>query len=242
MRSLLDRRISGEPLAYILGRREFYGLDFHVTPDTLIPRQETELLVEIALERLARAAGRPPLAVDAGAGSGAIAIAIAAQSKNARLVATDVSQGALEVAKRNALALGLRDRIEFVRGDMLAPVRGLIDVVVSNPPYIPSGMMASLPPEVRREPRLALDGGADGLAPFRNLLRQACDKLAPGGVLAVELMPEQMDEARTLAADSMPREVRVTVRNDLMGSERALVVERAVSGGQPANGRNPDAR
>ena len=226
---LLDRRLGREPLAYIVGRREFYGIEFEVSEDTLIPRQETELLVEVALERMARVSCAQ--VVDVGTGSGAVALAIAANAgRGVSVVATDVSAAALEVARRNAARLGLSERVEFVRCDMLDTEwagRGAFDMVVSNPPYIPSGDIEGLAVEVRREPRIALDGGADGLDPFRKLMAQASSKLAIGGMVAVELMPEQMDAARSIAADAIGANggnCEITTRKDLSGAERAIII------------------
>ena len=226
LQSLVSRRLLREPLAYIVGRREFYGLDLHVTDDVLIPRQETELLVDLALEHLALSSALSPLIADVGTGSGALALAIATHCSTANVVATDISQGALEVARGNAIHLGLSDRIAFVHGDMLSPIQRPIDVVVANLPYIPSDEITDLAVEVQREPRLALDGGEDGLAPLRRLFVQATGNLAVGGVIIVELMPEQMDKARMLAVDVMGRDVEVATHKDLMGNERALVVRR----------------
>ncbi len=237
LQSLLTRRLSGEPLAYIIGHREFYGLDLHVTDDVLIPRQETELLVDIVLEFYRKARrGRfqtcpyQPMVVDVGTGSGGLALAIATHARTANLVATDISQDALDVARRNAINLGLSDRVEFIHGDMLSPIQGPIDVIVSNPPYIPSDEIEGLAVEVRQEPRIALDGGIDGLDPLRRLFAQTSGKLATGGVLIVELMPEQMDRAEKLAVETMGHGIEVTSHKDLMGNKRALVVRRSASG------------
>ena len=219
---LLSRRLSREPLAYIVGQREFYGLDLEVNEATLIPRQETELLVEIALERIADA---PSARVaDVGTGSGAVALAIAAHTgRGVDTVATDVSAAALEVARRNAERLGLSDRVRFVQCDTLNGASGPFNLIVSNPPYIPSADIGGLAAEVRREPRIALDGGADGLYPFRKLMAQAVPELATGGAIAVELMPEQMDAACAIAS-AVWDNCEITVRKDLSGAERAIVI------------------
>jgi release factor glutamine methyltransferase len=224
LESLLERRLSGEPLAYIVGTREFYGLELNVNEHVLIPRQETELLVDIVLEYLPSFEPTPRV-VDVGTGSGAVALAIAANSKSVDIIATDNSGGALDVVRRNASKLGLSNRISFVRCDMLDAVGGPVDIIVSNPPYIPSGQIEYLQTEVRREPVVALDGGDDGLEPFRRLLAQAEDKLAPGGVVVVELMPEQMEAAMEIARQTMPNLSAVRTREDLMGNARALVLE-----------------
>ncbi len=222
----IKRRIGGEPLAYITGQREFYGLDLEVNESVLIPRQETELLVELALDHLtSRHEGHePPTVVDVGTGSGAVALAIAAHADDARVIGVDISPSALAVAMRN------RDRlpgsgVEFVQGDMLRAIAGPVDVIVSNPPYIPSGTLASLAVEVRREPTIALDGGVDGLDHFRRLAIQAGERLAPGGVLIVELMPEQMDDAIVAARRNMRNATVVESRLDLIGNRRTIVAK-----------------
>ena len=221
----ITRRIGGEPLAYIVGRREFYGLDLEVDESVLIPRQETELLVELALDHLtSRYEGHEPsTVVDVGTGSGAVALAISAHADNARVIGVDISPSALAVAMRNRDRL-LGSDVEFVQGDLLTPVAGPVDVIVSNPPYIPSGTLASLAVEVRREPTIALDGGVDGLDQFRRLATQASVRLAPGGVLIVELMPEQMDDAMVTARRYMRNPTIVETWLDLMGNRRAIVV------------------
>ena len=231
LRSLISRRIGGEPLAYIVGTREFYGLSLRADERALIPRQETELLVEIALDMLRGMDAPPsvrPLVIDVGTGSGAAALAIAANARDdVRVVATDASGDALALARQNAETLGLANRVEFVRCDLLAAICGRADLIVSNPPYIPSGDMAGLQAEIKREPRLALDGGADGLDVFRRLVHQAARTLAPDGALIAELMPRQMDAAERIAAERIPRARRISRRQDLFGDDRALVVETA---------------
>lgn len=226
LRDLVERRLGGEPLAYIVGRREFYGLDLEVNESVLIPRQETELLVELALEHLAnRDEGHgPPTVVDVGTGSGAVALAVASHADNARVIGVEISPSALAVAMRN------RDRlsgsgVELVQGDMLTAIAAPVDVIVSNPPYIPSGTLPSLAVEVRREPTVALDGGVDGLDYFRRLATQASERLAPGGALIVELMPEQMDAAMEIARCTIPNIASLSTRSDLMGNSRALIAE-----------------
>ena len=240
LQSMIGWRLSGEPLAYIVGHREFYGLDLHVTDDVLIPRQESELLVDLALEYLARSSSPNPIVVDVGTGSGALALAVAEHARKARVMATDISQDALEVARQNALNLGLADRIELVHGDMLSPIEGPIDIIVSNPPYIPSDELAGLAVEVRREPRIALDGGKDGLAPLRRLLTQAASKLAADGVIIVELMPKQMDRAGALVVETMGRDIEVTTHKDLMSNDRALVVRHMRQGVRAVDNGNAE--
>ena len=224
--ALITRRIGGEPLAYITGQREFYGLDLEVNENVLIPRQETELLVELTLEYLAnRDEGHEPATVvDVGTGSGAVALAVAAHADNARVIGVEISPSALTIAIRNRDRLS-RSGVEFVLGDLLTAITRPVDVIVSNPPYIPSGTLPTLAGEVQREPRGALDGGTDGLDHFRRLATQASERLAPGGVLIVELMPEQMDAAMEIARRTMPNVASVSAHPDLMGNRRALVAE-----------------
>ena len=226
LKGYLDRRLSGEPLAYIVGRREFYGLDLEVNESVLIPRQETELLVEVALEYIAARVRRldRPTVVDVGTGSGAVALALAAHTQNARIVGVDISRDALDVAVRNRDRLSA-EGVEFAQCDMLDAIAGPVDVIVSNPPYIPTRTLASLAMEVRREPVVALDGGNDGLDHFRRLAIQAEETLAPGGVMAVELMPDQMNDAMSIVRRHMCNVEAVSTRLDLMGNMRALLVK-----------------
>ncbi len=224
LRGLAERRCAREPLAYITGRREFYGMELRVSRDVLIPRQETELLVDLALERIASA--RSPRVVDAGTGSGCIALAIAANCPGADVHAVDSSQAALEVAARNRSAHGLEERVILHLGDMLPPGEGgagPFDVIVSNPPYVPSAVLARLSPEVRAEPAGALDGGPDGLEPTRRLLGRSRDALSTGGVVLVEVFSEGAERALSLAREAFPGS-RVSLHADLLGEPRVLEV------------------
>jgi release factor glutamine methyltransferase len=219
---LLGRRLAGEPLAYLVGHREFYGLDFIVEPGVLIPRQETELLVDTALEL---AAGRDEEEVriaDVGTGSGAIAVAIATQLPRARVYATDVSEAALRVAAANVRRHGVSGTVSLCSGDLLAALPEAVDVIVSNPPYISTARMGVLAAEIRREPARALDGGEDGLSLTRRLLEEAPDRLRRGGSLVVEIDAEQLDDVRWAAAVAMPG-ATVSFRRDLMALPRAVV-------------------
>jgi release factor glutamine methyltransferase len=181
-RDLIRRRLAGEPVAYLVGEQEFWSLPLAVDPRVLIPRRDTETLVETAL-RLARGARR---IADIGTGSGAIVLALLKELPEATAVAVDASEDALAVARANAERHGMVERLRLVRGDLVAPLDGGFDLVVSNPPYIPRGDLPGLSPEVRREPPAALDGGADGLDALRRLVPAAKAKLAPGGWLLVE--------------------------------------------------------
>ena len=182
---LLERRYSGEPIQYITGETEFYGLPFRVTPDVLIPRPETERLVEKVLEL---AASFPaPRIVDVGTGSGAIAVALAHKLPHAQFTAIDLSAAALKIARENAKNNGVS--IRFLQGDLLAPVAGeQFEFVVSNPPYVPAADRATLSVEVREfEPALALYAGGDGLEVYRRLIPAAFDALTPGGFVILEI-------------------------------------------------------
>lgn len=216
--ALISRRARGYPLPYLTGRAEFCGLEFEVTPEVLIPRPETELLVELALEF------RPESVVDVGTGSGCIAISLAVFLPNAIVYAIDISHAALAVAGRNAERHKVADRVHLLAGDMLSPRPGPVDLIVSNPPYIPSAECALLPPSVRDyEPRLALDGGPDGLAFIRRLLKEAPTVLRPGGGMLIEIGATQGEAASDLARIILPQ-ARVTVHKDLAGRDRVLQV------------------
>ena len=221
--AITNRRLSGEPLAYITGHREFYGLDMCVNPAVLIPRQETELLVDAALD-YARALQRASITIaDIGTGSGAIALALAANLPNAQVFAIDLSPDALAVAKCNRRKHKLDDRVCLLQGNLLAPLQRSVDIIVSNPPYIASALIAGLSPEVRREPRQALDGGKDGMEVIRRLLRQAPSRLNARGCVLIEISPEQSDAARKTAREQFPR-ADISVLDDLLGLPRCLAV------------------
>ena len=200
--ALIDRRLNGEPIQYIVGEAEFYGLPFHVTHDVLIPRPETEHAVEKVLELAAQF--KAPRIVDVGTGSGAIAVALQHKLPQASVVATDLSQDALEVARENAQRNGVADRIRFFAGDLLAAVSAeQFDIAVSNPPYVPEGDHAVLAVEVREfEPALALFAGADGLAIYRRLIPAAHAALAAGGFLVMEIGFTQEAAVRALLAET----------------------------------------
>ncbi|MDZ4163895.1 MAG: peptide chain release factor N(5)-glutamine methyltransferase [Smithellaceae bacterium] len=193
----VERRALGEPVAYITGRKEFWSLPFEVNRDVLIPRPETEILVE---ETLKEAAGREDIRIlDLGTGSGAIAVALAHELKNARLVATDISHAALMTAERNARTNGVADRITFLPGDLFSPVDGSFDIIVSNPPYIAEEDFPLLPVGVKGyEPSSALLAGPDGTGVLRRIIEAAPTFLNPGGSLLLEIGARQREEVARL--------------------------------------------
>jgi release factor glutamine methyltransferase len=222
--AMIARRVGREPVAYIVGRKEFYSIEFELSPAVLIPRPETETLVAAALEFLA---ARPSSRVlDLGTGSGAIALAIAAHAPGARLVATDIAADALAVAHTNARRLGLAGRVEFRRVNCFDPLDdrgelGRFDLIVSNPPYIPEAEIARLEPEIARfEPQIALAGGPDGLDFYRSIAREATCHLAAGGAIAVEIGAGQaVAVAQMMRAAGAPS---VTTLDDLAGAPRVI--------------------
>jgi len=222
--SLLDRRQKGEPIQYITGEAEFYGLPFRVTRDVLIPRPETEHLVEKVLDLAAQFTS--PRIVDIGTGSGAIAVALASKSPHAQVTAIDLSGSAIELARENAERNGVALRIRFLQGDLLAPVVGQeFDIVVSNPPYVPVTDRPSHSVEVRdHEPSLALFAGPDGLDVYRRLIPAAFAVLSPGGFLALEIGYGQSPDLRALLTASGFRQIEFTP--DLQGILRVAVGRR----------------
>ncbi len=230
--ALVARRSQGEPVAYLIGRREFYGLDLEVTPATLVPRPETELLVELALaeaRRLLLARGQvtdwPALTLaDIGTGSGAIAVALATHLPEALVYAVDLSAEALAVAGRNIARHGLQGRVRLLHGDLLAPLPEPVDLIVSNPPYT---VYAEIAPDVRAyEPRLALDGGPNGTAVYRRLLATVPAALRPHGALLLEIGAWQGHTVAELVRAALP-DAEVQVHQDLAGRDRVVVARRA---------------
>jgi release factor glutamine methyltransferase len=229
---LVERRISGEPLQYVLGRQEFWSVDLKVDPRVLIPRPETELLVEQALSTLSPISfGRIPSALEIGTGSGAIAIALAQEVEALFLVATDISQEALMSAKENARATGVLQRIEFVTGDLFGPFRAVegrepFDLILSNPPYIVHSEIGRLGREVKdHEPMIALDGGEDGLDVCRKIIQQGPLYLGKGGWLLLEIGQGQGPEVREEIGRSGSFSA-VELVSDLSGIERVVKTQR----------------
>ncbi|MFO8101379.1 MAG: peptide chain release factor N(5)-glutamine methyltransferase [Dehalococcoidia bacterium] len=220
---LIRRRLNHEPIAYITGHKEFFGLDFLITPATLIPRPETELIVEKALE-LAR--GKPASIADVGTGCGAIAVVLAAHLPDVKVYATDISNDVLEAARENARRHGVAERIRFLWGDLLQPVDGPVDMIVANLPYISEREMSELSEDVRlHEPELALAGGSAGLDYIERLLAQASGKLNSGGAVLVEIGYDQGRAVMALARKHFP-DSGVEVLADLNGHDRLVMVSR----------------
>ncbi len=224
MERLLARLEQGEPLPYVLGSWEFYGLAFAVSPAALIPRPETELMVEAALDWLRNRPGRR-LAAEVGTGSGCVAVALAKNCLDVRVIASDLSWDALELAQQNVSRHGVMDRVGLVQADLLAPSARRYDLICANLPYIPSDQLRSLRVS-RWEPRQALDGGEDGLAQIRRLLRQAPEMLAGGGLALLEIEERQGERAEALARRAFP-EAEVRLLKDLAGRDRSLRIEAA---------------
>jgi release factor glutamine methyltransferase len=221
LETLVARLESGDPLPYILGRWEFYGLEFGITPDVLIPRPETELLVERAIAWL-QAHPEHRHAADVGTGSGCIGIALAANIPDLRVMASDISSLAVKMAWRNAVKNGVGQRMEILCCDLFPP-EAEFDLIVANLPYIPTKTLHRLP-IYGREPTLALDGGTDGLDLIRRLLTAAPDRLVPGGLMLVELEASEGPSAVSLACDIFSK-AEIHLHKDLAGRDRILEVQ-----------------
>lgn len=231
--SLLERRAQGVPVQYLTGRQEFWGLEFEVDTSVLIPRPETEHLIEVALERLGERRGAPLSVADVGTGSGCLAVALAHELPLARIAATDISTGALQVASRNASRHGVGDRITFVQANLLQPylrdagaVAPPFDLIVSNPPYVGRSERPALQREVvEHEPQQALFAGEEGLDIYPQLIAQAGQLLRPGGTFVVELGYGLAARVGALIAEHAGW-TSVSITNDLAGIPRVLAAER----------------
>jgi release factor glutamine methyltransferase len=249
---LLARRAAGEPAQYLTGKQEFWGLEFEVNPSVLIPRPETEHVVEVALERLQVRSGKADCAVgklagkiriaDVGTGSGCIAVALAKELPSVEILATDISPAALEVASRNAVRHGVADRIRFLEADLLDSVfrdsqasvhePRAFDLIVSNPPYVARDEAASLAREVgKHEPEVALFGGQTGTEIYGRLIEQAAALLAGGGILVVELGYDSASHVRSIL-ESDAGWMDVEIANDLAGIPRVASAQRVRTSGE----------
>jgi len=234
--ALIERRANGEPTQHLTGKQEFWGLEFEVSPDVLIPRPETEHVIEVALDRLAvreLRAGRKQtptgeglLIADIGTGSGCIAIALAKELPAATIYATDISGPALAVAYRNAMRHNVADRVRFLEGNLLDKVTEQFDVIVSNPPYVGRREVDKLAREVRdREPEIALYGGEEGYELYAGLIAQTAVHLKPSGILILELGHNSLPAVQPLL--EAPAWTNVAVTNDLAGIPRVIAAEHA---------------
>lgn len=231
-RQLVQRAVGDEPIAYLTGRKPFFNLEFEVTRDVLIPRPDTETLVENILQFFRHEAGmQSPRVLDLCTGSGCIAAAIAHHRKNATVVATEISPAAAAVARRNVERLGLNERVSIVEGDLFEPLTSMMDlqpfdVIVSNPPYIPSGQISTLDKSVRDfEPLVALDGGADGLDFHRRILTQAPARMTAGGRIFLEMAFDQGEQLMAIAREHDAFEELRLLKDD-GGRERVLTGKR----------------
>lgn len=222
---LLERRLSHEPIAYILGHREFFGHDFYVAPGVLIPRPESELLVEKTLDMVkSEFPYRDPVIAEIGTGSGAIAISLALHLPNAKIYASDISPRALNIARVNCEKHGVQDRVHLLEGDLLDPLPEPVDIILANLPYIGDEELSELSAEIRIfEPMEALAGGRQGMDKVRQLLSKARGRLRPRGSILLEIGAGQGRAVSSLAEDLFPR-ARVELARDLAARERVLSV------------------
>ena len=232
---LIGRRVAGEPSAYITRHREFNDLEFKVDSRALIPRPETEHLVELACAFATRQEweGKGLTIVDVGTGCGAIAIALSVYMTAATIFATDLSADALALAGENVARHGVQDRVILLQGDLLAPIPSPIDILVSNPPYISSSEISNLAREITgHEPLLALDGGPCGMTVIERLLKQAKSKLSPGGAMFVEIGWDQGQRALACSRDLWP-DSEAVITSDLAGLDRVLTIKPPIPAAQP---------
>ncbi len=225
LHELVERRLKREPLAYIMGHKEFYGVDLLVRPGVLIPRPETEGLVEQTLfASMMRMEEGSFVIAEPGTGCGAIAVSLAIHLPAAHIVAMDLYETPLRVAEVNVQRHNVADRVTLLQGDLLEPFPEQVDLVVANLPYIRSESIDTLQPEIQWEPREALDGGADGLELIRRLLQQAQTKLKPGGAILLEVDPQQVEPIEAEAGTLFPS-ASCTVEKDLAGLDRVLTID-----------------
>lgn len=222
---LVARRAAAEPVAYLVGHREFYGLDLNVDQRVLIPRPETELLVDAVLDHIESRANQSVQMVDVGTGSGAVAVAVAANCPSVTIYAVDLSASALEVAKENVAKHDSRGQITLLKGDLLTPLPQRVDIIAANLPYITSGDYPNLMADVRDyEPRLALEAGPEGLDLIERLLAQAPAHLNPGGVLFLEIGANQGQAVLALVERTLPEAHHLGLRQDYHGYDRLVVI------------------
>lgn len=223
--TLITRHMNDEPVAYLVGRQEFYGIEIQVDERTLIPRPETELLVDAVLSQIEMLGERAVTVADVGTGSGAIAIAVATNAPHALIYGVDLSADALQVASENVWRTDLEDRVQLLRGDLLAPLACPVDIVVANLPYISQNDYRNLDRTVRNfEPKLALEAGPEGLDAIARLLRQASAKLKPAGAIFLEIGCDQGQAVLALVDESLPQARYVDLRQDYNGRDRIVAI------------------
>ena len=227
LEALVSERGRGIPVAYLVGSAWFYGRSFEVTRDVLVPRPETEHLIEAALDDLRAEKKTAGVVVDVGTGSGAIAVTLACELPELEVIATDVSSAALAVARRNATVHGVSERCTFLHGDLLAPLdRANVDCIVANLPYIPTGDVPEAPNPVAFEPPIAVDGGSDGLALYRKLIEQIPPIVKPGASLFLEAAPPTIDSLAALLETAFPN-ADISIGEDYAGCDRYVQVSLA---------------
>jgi len=222
LHGLVDRLCKGEPLPYLIGHQEFFGLDFKVTPNVLIPRSETELLVELALDWL-QAHPNTKQGMDVGTGSGCIPVSILKNNSQINFTAVDDSESALAIAAQNATTHSVTDRLRFLQSDLLENVEGSFALITANLPYIPTAKLADLK-NLAYEPKLALDGGSDGLVIISRLLWQAQDHLTQPGLILLEIESSTGEEAMQLARSAY-LSAHISIHQDLAGHDRVIAIE-----------------
>ena len=223
-KELIKRRSQNEPIAYITGNQPFMSLNFIVNRSVLIPRPETEQLVAVAIDTIKSSPvpRHPSLIADIGTGSGAIAVTIAKFVKDVKIIGIDTSEEALKIARQNAEQHQVTDRCEFRHGDLFEPIQEKFDLILSNPPYIPTAVIDTLAVDVKDwEPRQALDGGEDGLTYIRKIINEAPDHLKPGGLLLIEIGFDQGDKAKSIA-ETIRKYKEIKIIKDLSGKDRIL--------------------
>ncbi len=224
-RQLLARRASSEPVAYLVSQKEFYGYPFFVNNAVLIPRPETETLVEQVIDNARTGGYLKPRILEIGTGSGAVAISVAKQLGKARLTAADVSREALKLARKNARDLKVNQRIKFVHSDLLSNIRGRFDIIAANLPYLTTAQMQELPRDIKKyEPKLALNGGPDGLYLYNQLLKQLTRITKPGSTLLCEIGPNIKIGFEMLVKNILPTNTKITFHQDLAGRTRVVRV------------------
>jgi len=226
---VLKRRSEGEPLQYILGKSDFFGLEFKVTPDVFIPRPETEVLVEAALGYIRKAQKEKPgilNILELGTGCGCIAVSLAKSLQNVLITATDISEKALEIARKNALLNKVGKKIKFLPSDLFYFCNRNYDVIISNPPYIPSAQIHELQPEIQFEPRIALDGGSDGLAFYHRIIRESVHFLKDGGLLILEIGFNQIGAVKNIFSENSREFQIIHVVTDYNKIDRVVVAKK----------------